>query len=155
MNYDKITKASEAYLALNNAEQLEFQKQIAPRKIGYDDLTMIYRTEQRTKNPSEVRKDLYLVIRHTLRGLREEAKQEFAKDQFSSQAKLAADYLAKFEDKVKHVLEFRLEKVMMMSIRGAMGYTVDISRLTDEEVDAFNWTAEMLKKRPIKQMGVE
>jgi DNA replication initiation complex subunit (GINS family) len=155
MNYDKITKASEAYLALNNAEQLEFQKQIAPRKIGYDDLTVIYRTEQRTKNPSEVRKDLYLVIRHTLRGLREEAKQEFAKDQFSSQAKLASDHLAKFEGKAKYMLGFRMEKIMKMAIRSAMGDAVDISRLTDEEVDAFNWTAEMLKKRPIKQMGVE
>ena len=49
----------------------------------YDHLTEVYRKEQRTKNVSDVRKDLYVVIRQKLNELRRNSEREFAMDQFS------------------------------------------------------------------------
>ncbi len=82
----------------------------------YDDLTEVYRKEQRTKNITEVRKDLYEVIRKKLAELRRDSEREFAMDQFSTRAKLAANQLTKFQEKADQVFEFRMEKILALSL---------------------------------------
>ena len=96
----------------------------------YDDLTEVYRKEQRTKNITEVRKDLYEVIRKKLAELRRDSEREFAMDQFSTRAKLAANQLTKFQEKADQVFEFRMEKILAMALRAAQGNRVDTGRLT-------------------------
>lgn len=113
----------------------------------YDDLTEVYRKEQRTKNITEVRKDLYVVIRQRLSELRRDLEREFALDQFSTRAKLAANQLTKFQEKANQVFEFRMEKLQAMALRAALGNRVDTGRLTSEEADIFERVSSLLRER--------
>ena len=113
----------------------------------YDDLTEVYRKEQRNKNISDVRKDLYVVIRQKLNELRRNSEREFAMDQFSTKAKLAANQLVKFQEKADQVFDFRMEKVLAMALRAAQGNRVELSRLTAEEASIFEQTAALLRER--------
>lgn len=113
----------------------------------YDHLTEVYRKEQRTKNITEVRKDLYVVIRQRLSELRRDTEREFALDQFSTRAKLAANQLTKFQEKADQVFEFRMEKLLAMALRAARGNRVDTNRLTSEEADIFERVSSLLRER--------
>ncbi len=113
----------------------------------YDHLTEVYRKEQRTKNVSDVRKDLYVIIRQRLDELRRDSEREFAMDQFSTRAKLAANQLTKFQEKADQVFDFRMEKILAMALRAAQGNRVETNRLTAEEVDIFDRVAALLRER--------
>ncbi|HPP44982.1 MAG TPA: hypothetical protein PK446_04250, partial [Methanomassiliicoccaceae archaeon] len=113
----------------------------------YDDLTEVYRKEQRTKNITEVRKDLYEVIRKKLAELRRDSEREFAMDQFSTRAKLAANQLTKFQEKADQVFEFRMEKILAMALRAAQGNRVDTGRLTPEEIRIFESVSSLIRER--------
>jgi len=113
----------------------------------YDDLTEVYRREQRSKSISDVRKDLYPAIRQCLDELMRESEREFGLDQFSTRAKLAANQLSKFQEKAGQVFEFRMEKILAMSLRSAMGNRVDSSRMTSEEAEVFERVSSLLRER--------
>lgn len=121
----------------------------------YDHLTEVYRKEQRTKNITEVRKDLYVVIRQRLSELRRDTEREFALDQFSARAKLAANQLTKFQEKADQVFEFRMEKLLAMALRAALGNRVDTNRLTSEEADVFERVSSLLRERHAALLEVE
>lgn len=113
----------------------------------YDDLTEVYRREQRSKSISDVRKDLYHAIRQCLDVLRQESEREVRLDPFSTRAKLAANQLSKFQEKAGQVFEFRMEKIMAMSLRSALGNRVDTARMTGEETEVFERVSSLLRER--------
>lgn len=121
----------------------------------YDHLTEVYRKEQRAKNITEVRKDLYVAIRQRLSELRRDTEREFALDQFSARAKLAANQLTKFQEKADQVFEFRMEKLLAMALRAALGNRVDTNRLTSEEADVFERVSSLLRERHSALLEVE
>lgn len=113
----------------------------------FEDLTEVYRREQRSKSIADVRKDLYPAIRGCLDELRRESEREFANDQFSTKAKLASNQLTKFQEKAAQIFEFRMEKILAMALRFAEGNRVDPSRLTPEEQEIFDRVSLLLKER--------
>ncbi|NLI73287.1 MAG: hypothetical protein GX369_00730 [Euryarchaeota archaeon] len=121
----------------------------------YDDLTEVYRKEQRAKNVTEVRKDLYAAIREKLTELRKETEKEFASNQFSTKAKLAANQLTKFREKADQVFEFRMEKILAMTLRAALGNRVDTARLTSEETELFTQVSSLLKEYHTTLLEIE
>jgi len=115
--------------------------------FSYSDLTEVYRREQRSKNITEVRKDLYVVMKQSIEELRRDSEREFAMDQFSTKAKMAANQLTKFQEKADQVFEFRMEKILAMGLRAAVGNRVGTERLTAEEVDVFERVSSLLRDR--------
>ena len=115
----------------------------------YDDLTEVYRREQRSKYITEVRKDLYLAIKQCMDEMKRESEREFGIDQFSMRAKLAAHQLSKFQEKASQVFEFRMEKILAMALRSAQGNRVSPSRLTGEELEIFEKVSSLLKDRRV------
>ncbi|MBI0582662.1 MAG: hypothetical protein ISF22_00385 [Methanomassiliicoccus sp.] len=116
-------------------------------KFTFEDLTEVYRREQRNKTISEVRRDLYPAMRECLEGLKRESEREYAVDQFSTRAKLASNQLMKFQEKSAQVFEFRFGKILDMALRAAQGNKVDTAKLTVEEQQIYDQVFSLLKER--------
>ena len=114
-------------------------------EFTFEDLTEVYRREQRNKTISEVRRDFYPSMRECLEKLKRESEQEFAVDQFSARAKLASNQLMKFQEKSGQVFEFRFGKLMDMALRAAQGARLETTRLTVEEQEVYDKVYSLLK----------
>lgn len=114
-------------------------------EFTFEDLTEVYRREQRNKTISEVRRDFYPAMRECLEKLKRESEQEFAVDQFSARAKLASNQLMKFQEKSGQVFEFRFGKLMDMALRAAQGARLETTRLTVEEQEVYDKVYSLLK----------
>ncbi len=115
--------------------------------LTFEDLTEVYRREQRSKNITEVRRDFYAAVRECHERLRRESEREFAVDQFSTRSKLASNQLMKFQEKAAQVFEFRMEKILAMALRAAGGNKIDPGKLTVEERELFDKVSSLLKDR--------
>jgi len=115
-------------------------------EFTFQDLTEVYRREQRNKTISDVRKDLYPAMRECMEKLKRESEREFSVDQFSAKAKLASNQLMKFQEKAAQVFEFRFGKLMDMALRAAQGARVDTGRLTIEEQEVYDKIHLLLKE---------
>jgi DNA replication factor GINS len=115
--------------------------------LTFEDLTEVYRREQRSKAISEVRRDFYPAMRECLEKLKRESEREFAADQFSTKAKLASNQLMKFQEKSAQVFEFRMGKILDMALRAAEGSKIETSRLTVEEREIYDRVYSLLKER--------
>jgi DNA replication factor GINS len=114
-------------------------------EFTFEDLTEVYRREQRNKTISEVRRDFYPAMRDCLDNLKRESEREFAVDQFSTKAKLASNQLMKFQEKSAQVFEFRFGKLMDLALRAAQGARLETTRLTIEEQEVYDKVYSMLK----------
>jgi DNA replication factor GINS len=114
-------------------------------EFTFEDLTEVYRREQRSKTISEVRRDFYPAMRECLEGLKRESEREFAADQFSTKAKLASNQLMRFQEKSAQVFEFRFGKLMDMALRAAQGARSETARLTIEEQEVYDKVYSLLK----------
>ncbi len=115
--------------------------------LSFEDLTEVYRREQRSKAISEVRRDFYPAMRECLEKLKRESEREFSADQFSTKAKLASNQLMKFQEKSAQVFEFRMGKILDMALRAAEGSKIETSRLTVEEREIYDRVFTLLKER--------
>jgi DNA replication initiation complex subunit (GINS family) len=115
--------------------------------LTFEDLTEVYRREQRSKAISEVRRDFYPAMRECLEKLKRESEREFSADQFSTKAKLASNQLMKFQEKSAQVFEFRMGKILDMALRAAEGSKIETSRLTVEEQEIYDRVYTLLKER--------
>lgn len=115
--------------------------------LTFEDLTEVYRREQRSKAISEVRRDFYPAMRECLEKLKRESEREFSVDQFSTKAKLASNQLMKFQEKSAQVFEFRMGKILDMALRAAEGSKIETSRLTVEEREIYDRVFSLLKER--------
>jgi DNA replication factor GINS len=115
--------------------------------LTFEDLTEVYRREQRSKTISEVRRDFYPAMRECLEKLKRESEREFSADQFSTKAKLASNQLMKFQEKSAQVFEFRMGKILDMALRAAEGSKIETSRLTVEEREIYDRVYVLLKER--------
>ena len=115
--------------------------------LTFEDLTEVYRREQRSKAIAEVRRDFYPAMRECLEKLKRESEREFSADQFSTKAKLASNQLMKFQEKSAQVFEFRMGKILDMALRAAEGSKIETSRLTVEEREIYDRVYSLLKER--------
>jgi DNA replication factor GINS len=116
-------------------------------EFTFEDLTEVYRREQRNKTISEVRKDFYSAMRDCQEGLRRESERECATDQFSARSKLATNQFIKFQEKSAQVFEFRIGKILDMALRAAGGAKIDTARLTMEEQEMYNGVFDIISGR--------
>jgi DNA replication initiation complex subunit (GINS family) len=115
--------------------------------LTFEDITEVYRREQRAKTVSEVRRDFYPAMQECLEKLKRESEREFAADQFSTKAKLASNQLMKFQEKSAQIFEFRMGKILDMALRAAEGSKIDTARLTVEEQEIYDRVFLLLKER--------
>ncbi|MEM2979333.1 MAG: hypothetical protein QW083_02775 [Methanomassiliicoccales archaeon] len=106
--------------------------------LTYDEVTEIYRREQKNKNVTEIRKDFYPAIRDFVEKLRNETENEMAIDQYSPRATLLRNQLKKVCDKAIQIFDFRVEKIILAALRAAGGSKFDIERLTPEERELYS-----------------
>mgnify|MGYP005836735649 FL=1 len=113
--------------------------------LTYEEVTEVYRREQKTKNVTEMRKDFYTALHDLLDRLRKESEREMAVDQFSAKAGLLGAQMKKISDKALQIFEFRAEKIMLSALRAAGGATVDLERLTSEERRLYDSVLALLR----------
>lgn len=121
----------------------------------FEDLTEIYRREQKSKYPVEVRPDFYLAVRECRDRLKKEMEREYSIDQYSLKSKLASNQLIKFQEKSQQVFEFRFDKIQSMALRAALGNKVDLRKLTPEELEFFNLIVEIIGSKKAMLIGGE
>ncbi|MBM4237127.1 MAG: hypothetical protein FJ151_01420 [Euryarchaeota archaeon] len=112
---------------------------LAPSQpLTFEDVTEIYRKEQKTKNVTDIRKDFYPALRDLIDRLRRESEKETAVDQYSTKATILGNQIKKVCEKAVQIFDFRAEKIMLSALRSASGASVDVERLTSEEKDLFD-----------------
>jgi len=114
--------------------------------MTYDDVTEVYRKEQRSKNVTEVRRDFYPAMRDCLERLRRENEKEISIDPFSPKAMSLSNQMKKISEKAMQIYEFRMEKMLLMALRASGGAKVDTSKLTDEEKRLFDQVSISLRE---------
>lgn len=137
------------------ADRMNLMMTASTDNFTYDDLTEVARREQRNKNISDVRKDLYQAMAECQEMLKRESEREFATDPFSTKSKLASNQLLKFQEKAAQVFGFRMGKLLDMALRAAEGNRTETSRLTIEEKEIYDEVHSLLKeKRTLLLEGV-
>ncbi|MDH7509270.1 MAG: hypothetical protein QHH00_07735 [Methanomassiliicoccales archaeon] len=106
--------------------------------LNFDEVTEVYRREQRTKNVTEIRRDFYPALRDLVDRIRKEGEREMAIDQFSTKATILHNRLKKICEKAVQIFDFRIEKIILAALRAASGSKVDLERLTPEEREFYD-----------------
>ncbi len=115
--------------------------------MTYDDVTEIYRKEQRSKAITEVRRDFYPALRECLDRLRRDNEREIASDPFSPKSMSLSNQLKKISEKADQIFEFRMEKLLQMALRASGGGRADTTRLTEEEREVYNQVLVLIQQR--------
>ncbi len=123
-----------------------------PETLTYEEVTKIFRREKSSKAITDVRRDLYPSIRECLEKLKHDGEREFAIDPLSPKSKSLAGQMTKFQEKVAQIFEFRMEKILQMSLRSAVGNKVDVSKLTIEEKEIYDDVFLSLKERRLNMV---
>ncbi|MDD1768267.1 MAG: hypothetical protein LUQ27_06875 [Methanomassiliicoccales archaeon] len=106
--------------------------------LTYEEVTEVYRKEQKTKNVTEIRRDFYPALRDLLGRLRKENEKEMAQEKYSTKSVLLSNQIKKISDKAIQIFDFRAEKIMLAALRAAGGTNVEVDRLTEEEKVLFD-----------------
>ncbi len=115
--------------------------------LTYEEVTEVYRKEQKTKNVTEIRKDFYPALRDLLDRLRKENEKEMAQEKFSTKSVLLSNQIKKISDKAIQIFDFRAEKIMLAALRAAGGTKVEVDRLTEEERVLFECVLSHVQER--------
>jgi DNA replication factor GINS len=115
--------------------------------LTYEEVTEVYRKEQKTKNVTEIRKDFYPALRGLLDRLSRENEKEMAADKFSAKADLLSNQMKKVSEKALQIFDFRAEKIMLSALRAAGGAKIEVDRLTEEEKVLFGSVMLSLQER--------
>jgi DNA replication factor GINS len=115
--------------------------------LTYEEVTEIYRKEQKTKNVTEIRKDFYPALRDMLIRLWKESEKVMVTDKFSTKAGLLDNQMKKISEKALQIFDFRAEKIMLTALRAAGGTKVEIDRLTEEEKMLFEKVFASVKEQ--------
>jgi len=115
--------------------------------LTYEEVTEVYRKEQKTKNVTEIRKDFYPALRDLLDRLRRENEKEMSADKFSAKSNLLSNQMKKISEKVLQIFDFRAEKIMLAALRAAGGAKVEVDRLTEEEKILFDSVVSSVQER--------
>ncbi len=123
--------------------------------MTYDDVTEIYRKEQRLKAITEVRRDFYPALRECLDRLRRDNEREIASDPFSPKSMSLSNQLKKISEKADQIFEFRMEKLLQMALRASGGGKADTSRLTVEEKEIYDQVLALIQQRRALGLGAK
>jgi len=115
--------------------------------LTYEEVTEIYRKEQKTKNVTEIRKDFYPALRDMLIRLWKESEKATVADKFSTKVGLLDNQMKKISEKALQIFDFRAEKIMLSALRAAGGTKVEIDRLTEEEKMLFEKVFASVKEQ--------
>jgi DNA replication factor GINS len=115
--------------------------------LTYEEVTEIYRKEQKTKNVTEIRKDFYPALRDMLIRLWKESEKVMVATKFSTKAGLLDNQMKKISEKALQIFDFRAEKIMLTALRAAGGTKVEIDRLTEEEKVLFEKVFASVKEQ--------
>jgi DNA replication factor GINS len=115
--------------------------------LTYEEVTEVYRKEQKTKNVTEIRKDFYPALKDLIERLRKESEKETSADKFSAKAELLNNQMKKVSEKALQIFDFRAEKIMLSALRAAGDAKVEVDRLTEEEKVLFDNVLSSVKER--------
>jgi DNA replication factor GINS len=115
--------------------------------LTYEEVTEVYRKEQKTKNVTEIRKDFYPALRGLLDRLRKENEKEMTQERYSTKSVLLGNQIKKISDKAIQIFDFRAEKIMLAALRAAGGAKVEVDRLTEEEKVLFDCVMSLVQER--------
>ncbi len=102
-----------------------------------EDLTEIYRVENRTGSLSSVRRDLYQAMAAMQIALRDEYDRLLSKDPDSIMCEGANQRRRKAQRLSGEIVEIRMRKICQMALRGAMGADNTVDQLTAEEKEYY------------------
>ena len=117
-----------------------------PNDMTFDSLTSIYRVERSSTILTEVRKDLYPAMADLIDRQVKECERIAATNLDSIMYDGAAVRKKKIIMAVKGIIEMRMQKIVDMAVRSAMGANIVIDLLTPEEKTYFEYVSEASRK---------
>ena len=102
-------------------------------QMTFEDLSAVYRTENKSQMLSDVRKDLYPSLLMLQDSIKKEYESEFSKNPDSIICEGLSERKKKAAFFVQQVIDLRMAKIARMAVRVSMGAESVIDKLTAEE----------------------
>ncbi|MDR0778292.1 MAG: hypothetical protein LBE48_02480 [Methanomassiliicoccaceae archaeon] len=102
-------------------------------EMTFEDLSSAYRIEIKSQMLADVRKDLYQAIRKLQSSIQDDYEREYSKDPDSIICEGLNERRKKANQLIEKVTDLRMEKVVIMGLRGSMGANNVLDKLTAEE----------------------
>ena len=101
--------------------------------MTFEDLTSLYRMEKKSTSLAEARKDLYSAICRLLADIQKDYEKQLMNDPDSIITDGLNERRRKMMDFSQRIVDLRMNKILIMALRGAMGSENALDRLTAEE----------------------
>ncbi|MDD3399039.1 MAG: hypothetical protein PHW93_05525 [Candidatus Methanomethylophilaceae archaeon] len=105
--------------------------------MTFEDLTSLYRMEKKSTSLAEARKDLYAAICRLLADIQRDYEKQLVNDPDSIITDGLNERRRKMMDFSQRIVDLRMNKILIMALRGAMGSENPLERLTSEERDFY------------------
>jgi DNA replication factor GINS len=115
-------------------------------EMSFEDLSSAYRIEMKSQMLADARKDLYHAMRRLQESIQNDYEREYSKDPDSIICEGINERRKKANLLMEKVADLRTEKVMMMALRGSMGASNILDKLTQEEREYYDAVACESKK---------
>jgi len=110
--------------------------------MTFEDLTSLYRMEKKSTALAEARKDLYAAISRLLTDIQKEYEKQLVSDPDSIITDGLNERRKKMMDFSQRIVDLRMNKILILALRGAMGSENQLERLTAEERDFYQSVLE-------------
>lgn len=107
-------------------------------EMTFDDLTTVYRMEKKSTSLAETRKDLYAAISRLLEGTQRDYERQLVSDPDSIITDGLNERRRRLMDYSQRIVDLRMNKILIMALRGAMGSDGGLDKLTAEERELYD-----------------
>lgn len=105
--------------------------------MTFEDLTALYRMERKNTSLAEARKDVYPAITRLLSETQREYERQLSLDPDSIITDGLNERRKKMLDYSQRIVDLRMQKILILALRSAMGSDNTLERLTSEERDFY------------------
>lgn len=105
--------------------------------MTFEDLTSLYRMEKKSTFLAEARKDLYPALAQLLAGIQKEYERQLTTDPDSIITDGLNERRKKMVDFSQRIVDLRMNKILILALRGAMGSDKVLDKLTSEEKEFY------------------
>jgi len=110
---------------------------LSSEPMTFEDLTSLYRMEKKSTSLAEARKDLYPALAQLLSGIQKEYERQLATDPDSIITDGLNERRKKMVDFSQRIVDLRMNKILILALRSAMGSENTLDKLTSEEKEFY------------------
>lgn len=110
---------------------------LSSEPMTFEDLTSLYRMEKKSTFLAEARKDLYSALAQLLSGIQKEYERQLIMDPDSIITDGLNERRKKMVDFSQRIVDLRMNKILILALRSAMGSENALDKLTSEEKEFY------------------